>query len=66
MSELPLCNKETLYGMAKSKRKVRGDVRVTLRETINAHRILIFKPERRGFLESTYLVSLRYCNRSKI
>jgi len=50
MSELPLCNKETLYGMAKSKRKVRGDVRVTLRETINAHRILIFKPERRGFL----------------
>jgi len=32
-----------------------GDVCVTLKETINAHRILVVKSEQRNFLESTYL-----------
>jgi hypothetical protein len=51
---LPLCKKKTIYGVAKSRRKVKGDACVTLRETINEHRILVVKPERREFLESTY------------
>ena len=55
MSVLPLRNKKTLYGVATSRRKVWGDVCVTLREKINAHRILVVKRERRDFLESMYL-----------
>jgi hypothetical protein len=55
MSVIPLRNKKTLYGVAKSRRKMLGDVGVTLRETINAHRILVVKSERRDFLENMYL-----------
>ena len=43
-----------------------GDVCVTLREKINAHRILVVKPERRDFLKTCTWVSLRYRNRFKI
>jgi hypothetical protein len=66
MSVLPLRNKKTLYGVTKSRRKMLGDVCVKLRETINAHRILVVKSKRRDFLENMYWANLRYCNRSKI
>jgi len=55
MSELPLRNKKTLYGVAISRRKEPGDACLTLSKTINEQRILIVKTERRGFLESTCL-----------